>query len=155
MKALFFIIFLSSSSHAFSKHNYYNEYCQFDTIQGEVNLHKSHYWLGHHIILISDLPGIDDYPEVYLPGSEASVDINPTNGKEAIVFSTLSDFNVETTPYDDGCWQGFTARFERTVKIKDLKPAVSGILSLKKNDELNLKCNYEHLVMMGDKCDEL
>jgi hypothetical protein len=142
------------SGQAFSKHNYFNEYCSFESNKGEIGLHKSNYWDGYHMILNSEVPGIDNYPEVYLPGEEGSGE-DPVNGNEAIVFSVLRDFNQETTPYDDGCWQGFTKKFERTVKVEHVSPSVSEILILKKQDELEIVCNYEHLVMTGDICDEL
>ena len=152
---LLLLIFMTFSTQAFSKHNYYDEYCQFDSPKGVITLYKRIYWLEHHMSLISDVPGLDNYPSVYLPGNEAPDNDDPVNGEEVMTFSEISDFNKVTTPYDDGCWEGFTTKFERVVKIEDLKPIVTEAINFRKNDHLQMKCNYEHLEISGDKCDEL
>ncbi len=154
MKLFFLFTFLIFSTQAFSENNSYNEYCQFDSPKGEVIFHKRIYWSGNHMVLMSDIPGIDDYPSVYLHGSEVRDYDDPVNGEEVMVFSLINDFNKVILPYDDGCWQGFTAEFERAVKIEDLKPIITKVLNFKKNDQLQLKCSYEHLEISGDRCDE-
>lgn len=157
-KNLLLTAFLFSSlysTQAFCIHNYYSESCRLDSIQGEVSLYKRNYWLGHHMVLISDAPGIDDYTEVYLPSDDDSDEADPITGLESMVFLKARDFNLIKTPYDDGCWQGFTAAFERSVQVDDLKPIVSEILGIKKGDVLHMSCTYDHLEITGPHCDDL
>ncbi|MGZ3809901.1 MAG: hypothetical protein ACXVCE_17585, partial [Bacteriovorax sp.] len=120
MKTLFVLFLLSLSSQAFSKHNYYSETCTFDSIKGYISLYKRFYWEGFHSVITSDVPGLDTYSEVYLPGSEGGGD-DAIKGDEAIVFSEAKDSNEVRKSYDDGCWQGFTASFDRSVKIKNIR----------------------------------
>lgn len=155
MKIIILALSFLFSAQVFSKHNYYNQYCRFDSIQGEISLYKMFYFEGHHMTLISDAPGLDDYPEVYMPGEESEGSADSIEGGESMVFTVLKDINVQNESYDDGCWQGFIRKFERIVKIESLTPPVSEILNLKADDEIHMYCNYEHLVISGDKCDEI
>lgn len=154
MKQLLFLSMLLFSSQAFCKRNFYDETCKFDSTQGEISLYKRYYWQGAHTILISDAPGIDNYPYVYLPGSEGDVASDPETGEEVIVFGAVRDTQVVQTPYDDGCWQGYTAQFNRSVKIQKLKPMTSEVLHLKLGDEVNMICNYNHMIISGPHCND-
>jgi hypothetical protein len=154
MKTFLFLIICSLSSPAFSMHNYFQETCAFDSSKGEIKLYKRDYWEGYHSIITSDIEGLDDYQEVFLPGNEGSGD-DKVRGDEAMVFTNVSDKNLVKEPYDDGCWQGFNASFDRTVKVKTLKKDVQGILKINPGDALSMKCSYEHLVISGEHCDDL
>jgi hypothetical protein len=154
MKIFFLMLLLSFSSQAFSKHNWYEETCQFQSVKGEINLYKRNYWEGMHLIITSDFPELDHYDEVYLPGSEGSKD-DSVKGDEVIVFSSVEDSNEVKQPYNDGCWQGFTKHFDRKVKVEQSADKIKEILDIKSGDELTMKCGYEHLEMLGDACDKL
>lgn len=155
MKSIFLMFLLTISSQAYSKHNWYEETCQFQSSKGEINLYKRDYWESMHMMITSDLPELDHYDQVYLPGSEGSKD-DSINGDEVIIFSSdIVDSNEVKKPYDDGCWQGFTKHFDRKVKIDVAVDKIKEILNLKSGDELTMKCGYEHLEALGDACDKL
>jgi hypothetical protein len=154
MKTLALVFTLALSTNAFSKHNYYQENCSFESIKGEVHLYKRNYWEGSHMLITSDFPGIDPYNEVWMPGSEASDD-DHIRGDEAMVFTDVKDGVVIKRPYNDGCWQGFTKTFERTVRVEIANQKIQEILHIYSGDELTMKCGYEHLEVLGDTCDSL
>lgn len=154
MKSLLFLLSLTFSTQAFCIHNYFDETCSFNSKKGEIFLYKREYWDGYHSVLNSDIPGLDDYPEVFLPGKEGTGDDKVT-GDEAIIFSDVVDTNEKKEPYDDGCWKGFNATLDRKVKIEKIKSNVQNILEINSGDELTMKCSYEHLVVLGDACSYL
>lgn len=154
MKTLALLFTLALSTNAFSKHNYYQETCSFESIKGEINLYKRNYWEGSHMMITSDFPGLDNYDEVWLPGEEVA-DMDSINGEEAIVFTDVRDSNVVKEPFDDGCWQGFTKSFERKARVDHANQKIRDILNLNSGDELTMKCGYEHLEVLGDACDKL
>ncbi len=153
MKISLIFFFLLLSAPAFSMRNYFSETCHIDTKKDDIALYKYDYWDGYHSILNSDIPGIDNYPEVYLPGSEGSGDDKVT-GKEVIVFSNVTDTNVTQTPYDDGCWKGYNMAFDRTAKIVNASSDIQKFLNFHPGDLITMKCSYEHLVIMGDACNQ-
>lgn len=150
------VLFLSLtfSTQAFCIHNYFQETCSFETSKGEISLYKRNYWEGRHMMITSDLPDLDHYEEVYLPGDEAKDD-DSIKGDEVMVFNTLNDSDIVTQDYDDGCWQGFNKTFVRHVKVESAAKKVKEILNISPGDELTMKCGYEHLVILGDACDKL
>lgn len=154
MKTLTALIVLTFSSQAFCIHNYFQETCSFETIKGEMSLYKRNYWEGSHMMITSDLPGLDQYDEVFMPGPEAKDD-DSARGDEAIVFGTITDINIVREEYDDGCWQGFTKTFDRHVKVESSSEKIKDILSINSGDEFTMKCGYEHLVTLGGACDKL
>lgn len=155
MKTLLLIFTLAFSSQAFSKHNYFQETCSFNSTKGEVGFYKTNYWDGFHSVMTGDLASdLGNDPEVYLPGEEGSGDDKIT-GQELIIFSDVKDSNEVQEPYDDGCWQGFTKTFDRTVRIQNIKSNVKELLKINSGDELTMKCSYEHLVVLGGACNEL
>jgi hypothetical protein len=135
-------------------HNYYEETCVFTSKNEPVFLYKRNYWDGYHSVLRSDIPGLEDYPEVFLKGEEGSGE-DKVKGDEAIVFSDVNDSNEDVVPYDDGCWRGFTKSFDRFVKIQSLRPDVQNILEMYSGDQINMKCSYDHLEILGDACGAL
>lgn len=151
MKTIIFLFCLFISSQAFSKHNYFDERCIFHSSKGDILLYKYRYWDGFHMVINSDLEGLDDYPDIFLPADEGSGD-DIINGNEAIIFSDIKDSNIIKVPYNDGCWQGFTATLDRGIKIDAIKLNIQSILKLYPNDKLSLKCTYEHLILSGDYC---
>ncbi len=154
MKTLLLILTLAFSSQAFSKHNYFQEHCSFNSKRGENGLYKRDYWEGFHAVLTGDLPAeLGTEPEVYLPGKEGEGE-DMITGAELIIFSDVVDSNEVTEPYDDGCWKGFNKTFDRTVKIQNIKQNAKEVFGIKPGDELTMKCGYEHLVL-GGACNEL
>lgn len=154
MKSLALIFTFALSANAFSKHNYYQETCAFESIKGEISLYKRNYWEGHHMLITSDFPGLDNYDEVWLPGAEGSDD-DKINGQEAIIFTDVRDSKGVKEPYDDGCWQGFTKAFERKARVEHSNEKIRDILNIHAGDEITMKCGYEHLEVLGDACDKL
>lgn len=154
MKTLVLLLALMTSLNAYSKHNYYQENCTFESLKGDIDLYKMNYWDGRHMLITSDLPGLDHYDQVWVPGEEGSGD-DVINGSEAILFSVLSDTKAVKEPYDDGCWRGFTRSFDRRVRVESSVVKIQEILNLNPGDELTMKCRYEHLEVLGDACDKL
>lgn len=154
MKLTAVILSMLFSTQVFSQKNYFTERCHFNSIQGEMSLYKKYYWEGHHMTLISDVEGIDDYPSVYLKTPEASeAEIDPVTGHEVMVLSIVRELKKIVVPYSDGCWNGQNTELDRMVKIDEIIPHAEDILGMKKGDELQLKCFYEHLEMTDRPCD--
>lgn len=154
MKLTIVILSMLFSTQAFSQKNYYTERCHFDSIQGEMSLYKQYYWEGHHMTLISDVEGIDNYPSIYLKTPETrGGEIDPITGQEVMVLSIVRELKKMVVPYSDGCWEGHNTELERMIKIDEITPHGQDILGLQKGEEFKLKCFYEHLEMTDRPCD--
>lgn len=154
MKLIIVFLLMLFSTQAFSQKNYFTERCHFDSNQGELSLYKKYYWKSHHMTLISDVEGMDDYPSIYLKTPEAEGNqIDPITGEEAMVLSIVRELKKIVIPYSDGCWKGKNTEVERIIKIDEIQPHAQDILGLKRGDEFHLKCFYEHLEMSDRPCD--
>ena len=124
--------------------SYANEYCRLIAPKADITIQRA---VEEREGFIPAFDGNVHYSNV-----EARRQIFEPRGQNDLELKVLEESARTTRRYDDGCWQGQTGSFTRTIRVEKISTRAEGRLGIRDGLATQLACKYENIAPVGKTC---